>query len=74
MFKSKYIISGFILLLFNFSIHGQCAMCKAAVESSEDTSGFNDAILFLMLIPYFIGFIALIIFIYNSNSKTKLKL
>jgi hypothetical protein len=48
----------FSLVVFAFvsiSGYGQCAMCKAAVESNGEAStaaGLNAGILYLMFIPY----------------------
>ena len=42
-------------------VQGQCAMCKAVVESNAQTGdniveGVNHAILYLMGVPYFLVF------------------
>ena len=44
-----------LMFLFPEIIHGQCAMCRAVLESSGDNSmaeGINDGIVYLMAIPY----------------------
>ncbi len=50
------------------SVEAQCAMCRAVLESSGDTSaaeGINNGIVYLMAIPYIlIG--ALFFFIYRK--------
>ena len=52
---------------------GQCAMCKAQIESSEDSiaNGINDGILFLMLIPYVLLTGLLFVF-FNGRIKKSL--
>ena len=55
-------------LLFPGTAEAQCAMCRAVLESSGDTSvaeGINNGIVYLMAIPYIlIG--ALFFFIYRK--------
>ena len=66
-----YRFRSFCLVLFFWftlaNVYGQCAMCKAAVESVEDEGGYNDAILYLMMFPYLIGLVALFFFLYNRK-------
>lgn len=50
-------IFGACFLLFGASVYSQCAMCRASLESSGDTSqgeAVNDGIVYLMAIPYVI--------------------
>ena len=52
-----------LLLLFLCFVHelfGQCAMCKAVAEEQEEDfqSSLNTGILYIMVIPYIILFIA----------------
>ena len=50
----KHII-GVLLLLFSAGAHAQCAMCRAALESSDGTvkaEAVNDGIVYLMIFPY----------------------
>lgn len=47
----------FVLLLLNISAQAQCAMCRAVAESGSTNGqniggGLNNAILYLMAIPY----------------------
>ena len=45
----------FLLLLFSLNANAQCAMCRAALESSENNvtaEAVNDGIVFLMAVPY----------------------
>ncbi|HWZ22108.1 MAG TPA: hypothetical protein VNW06_05610 [Cytophagaceae bacterium] len=52
-------------------VSAQCAMCKAAVGSSEFSArGLNSGILYLMIIPY-IAFSFLAYFWYKSSKKQK---
>lgn len=47
----------FVFCLLPFVSFSQCAMCRAALESSGDNSkveAVNDGIVFLMAIPYII--------------------
>jgi len=63
--KKRYLLLFTILLIFAVSADmvGQCAMCKASVESSQHQANsvaakLNTGILYLMAIPYLlIGFI-----------------
>lgn len=63
----------FCFLFFGASVYGQCAMCRASLESSGNTTqaeAVNDGIVFLMAIPYILvatlGFI-----IYRLFNKKK---
>lgn len=62
-------------LFFNFSIHAQCAMCRASLEgegNAKKAEAVNDGIVYLMIIPYILaGFVAIIIYrMYSSRKKT----
>jgi hypothetical protein len=44
-----------LFILFNQNAVGQCAMCRAVLESNADKSvaeGINNGIVYLMAIPY----------------------
>ena len=44
-----------VLLLLPLASSAQCAMCRAVIESGQDTSlaeGINNGIVYLMAIPY----------------------
>lgn len=62
----KYIISIIISLFLVLETYGQCAMCRAVLESEEGQStaqGVNDGIMYLMAIPYLlVGGIAFMIY------------
>ncbi len=50
----KWFFSG-VLLLMPLLGSAQCAMCRAVIESGQDTSlaeGINNGIVYLMAIPY----------------------
>lgn len=49
----------FLSLFFFIESNGQCAMCRAVLESEEGQSaaqGINDGIVYLMAIPYLLVF------------------
>ncbi|WP_295338420.1 hypothetical protein [Flavobacterium sp.] len=53
---SKFFL-GICIFLLGVSANAQCAMCRAALESSGNTvkaEAVNDGIVFLMAIPYII--------------------
>ncbi len=48
------------ILLFTYNY--QCAMCRAVLESGADqkaAESLNDGIVYLMIIPYVLGFLTL---------------
>lgn len=59
----RIVISVFVLLLvFSADAMSQCAMCKAVAETgSHDgisvSGGINEAIIYLMVLPYILLFI-----------------
>lgn len=56
--ENSFYAKGVFILLFLFSVlpsQAQCAMCRAALESDENTvqaEAVNDGIVFLMVMPY----------------------
>ena len=58
-----------VLALMQSAMYSQCAMCKAALESSDNDGGFNDAILYLMMFPYIIALGAIVLFVFLLNKK-----
>ena len=53
--KMKYSIAALVFLLFSTSANAQCAMCRAALESSDGgvkPEAVNDGIVYLMIFPY----------------------
>ncbi len=63
----------FLLVFFmSTSIHAQCAMCRAALTSGDNTSqaaAVNDGIVYLMVIPYLL--VAIIGFLIYKMKKNK---
>ncbi len=56
-----------------FKLSAQCAMCRAQLESMDDTSlaeSVNDGIVYLMAVPYVL-IAVLAFFIYRSFNKKK---
>ncbi|WP_294818421.1 hypothetical protein [uncultured Flavobacterium sp.] len=53
--KSRNYIAVFFLLVFPVLANAQCAMCRAALESSDGNikaEAVNDGIVYLMILPY----------------------
>jgi hypothetical protein len=53
--KINKIWSVLVLLFIPFLSHAQCAMCRAVLESQDDSSmaeGINNGIVYLMALPY----------------------
>ena len=73
--KNKTILLITLAALFiTLDVDGQCAMCKAVVETnleSGDTKGLglNNGILYLMAIPYLAALVFTILY-YIQNKKT----
>jgi hypothetical protein len=68
-----FLASTLLIVLFSISsdVSAQCAMCKAAQNSSGFSSrGLNMGILYLMIIPY-IAFSVLAFFWYRASKKQK---
>lgn len=63
----------FCFLFFEISGYAQCAMCRASLESSGNTTqaeAVNDGIVYLMAIPYIlVGLAAVYIYRMYSNKK-----
>ena len=71
--KIRYTL--FSLLLFSFlglqEVSGQCAMCRAVLESNGDNTvaeGINNGIVYLMAIPYIL--VGALIFIVYRKMKS----
>ncbi|MES2812407.1 MAG: hypothetical protein V4670_08060 [Bacteroidota bacterium] len=69
----KVLVLAIAFFLFPFASNAQCAMCRASLESSGNTTqaeAVNDGIVYLMIIPYIlVGLIG--IYIYRMFSKKK---
>ena len=77
--KNNIILFIIIVVLFiTMDVNGQCAMCKAVVETnleSGDTKGLglNNGILYLMAIPYIAALVfAILYYIQNKKSNPSL--
>ncbi len=56
----RFVLVFFLFFCFLQDLFGQCAMCKAVAmeQMEEDSSSLNTGILYIMIIPYIILFIA----------------
>ena len=77
--KNNIILFIIIAVLFiTIDVNGQCAMCKAVVETnleSGDTKGvgLNSGILYLMAIPYIAALVfGILYYIQNKKSNPSL--
>jgi len=71
----KYFALTALLLLFSATGNAQCAMCRAALETSDagiKPEAVNDGIVYLMVLPYLLmGLVGFAI--YRMRKKAKLK-
>ena len=62
-----------VFLLWTIDAQAQCAMCRAVLESQEDTSaakGINNGIMYLMAFPYLlVGGIGVAIYRHRKKNK-----
>jgi hypothetical protein len=69
----KTIVSYFLLMIFTVkSSYSQCAMCKAVVESGDQSmaEGVNNGITYLMVFPYLlVGILFYTIYKYKKRIK-----
>lgn len=72
-FKSKQIFLALAMLVFSAGANAQCAMCRAALASSDGNikaQAVNDGIVYLMVFPYLL--VALVGYaIYRMRQKMK---
>ena len=72
---AKYILLSAFLLLFASTGNAQCAMCRAALETSDagiKPEAVNDGIVYLMIFPYLL--VALVGYaIYRQRKKMRQK-
>lgn len=58
--NKKLFVLLLLLLVLAFDASAQCSMCKAVAETGNGTGkagGLNDAILYLMAVPYILLFV-----------------
>lgn len=62
-----------VLLLSSITVDAQCAMCRAVLESDENSQaarGVNNGIMYLMVFPYLlIGAVGYAIYRSRKNAK-----
>lgn len=62
-----------VFLLWTIDAEAQCAMCRAVLESQEDSSaakGINNGIMYLMAFPYLlVGGIGVAIYRHRKKNK-----
>jgi len=66
-FKLGILLIIIVTLFVTNTADAQCAMCKAAVESGNESNGLNKGILYLLLMPYII--VMSMIFMWWRNKK-----
>lgn len=70
--RSSTLLIAFLLFLSTNIVSAQCAMCRAALTSDDNTTqaaAVNDGIVYLMIIPYLL--VALIGFMIYKMKKKK---
>jgi len=68
----KKIVAFFFFFFALITMHAQCAMCRAVLESEEGqkaAEGVNNGIVYLMIIPYLI--VGVFIFYFYRKYKAK---
>ncbi|NEV94576.1 hypothetical protein G3567_10520 [Psychroflexus sp. YR1-1] len=73
MKMKKIIFTLLLMLLIVWDSTSQCSMCRAVLESEQDTGqaeAINDGIVYLMAFPYILVF-GVLYFVYRSFKKKK---
>lgn len=74
-FKTKQILVGLMLILISAGANAQCAMCRAALASSDGNikaQAVNDGIVYLMVFPYLlVGLVGYAIYRMRKKMKDK---
>ncbi len=73
MMMKKIAITLILMLSIVWDSTSQCSMCRAVLESEQDTSqaeAINDGIVYLMAFPYILVF-GVLYFVYRSFKKKK---
>ena len=71
--KRKIVVLVLFLLLINFDMQAQCAMCRAVLESEAGQSsaeGINNGIMYLMIFPYLL-MAGVAYKVYKSRKKSR---
>jgi len=73
--KMKPFSLAVLLILFSAGANAQCAMCRAALESSDGNikgEAVNNGIIYLMVIPYLlVGVVGYAVYKLRKNIKDK---
>lgn len=73
--KLRQIVLALILLISSAEVNAQCAMCRAALASSDGTikaQAVNDGIVYLMIFPYLlVGLVGFAIYRMRKKMKDK---
>ena len=71
--RFKYLFSFLLVVFFSASANAQCAMCRAALESSDGNikgEAVNDGIVYLMIFPYLlVGIVGYAVYRLRKNRK-----
>lgn len=71
--RTKQLLCALLLMLFSAGANAQCAMCRAALASSDGNvkaEAVNDGIVYLMIFPYLL--VALVGYaVYRLRKKKK---
>lgn len=73
----KFILTAFLTILIFSTSYGQCAMCRAALETEETgmkAEAVNDGIVYLMAFPYLLLLIGGIVIYRIMKSKNRRKI
>ena len=69
----KYLLSIVLAVIFSAAANAQCAMCRAALESSDGNikgEAVNDGIVYLMVFPYLLlGLVGYAVYRLRKNRK-----
>ena len=65
----KYIVFVILSSISSMGLYAQCSMCKATAEQSDNASGINEGILYLMPLPAIIMVVFGIILYVNYKKK-----
>lgn len=73
--KTKQFLVAIIFMLFSAGANAQCAMCRAALASSDGNikaQAVNDGIVYLMVFPYLlVGLVGYAIYRMRKKMKDK---